>query len=53
MIIYNKDIMQNESHILAYAIIYLIARSQVEAHIQGEIRSKVKGVAQKIYNFYK
>lgn len=53
IIIYNKEINQHESDILAYAIIYLIARSKIDALIQGEIRRKVKGVAQKIYNFYK
>ena len=53
IIIYNKEINQHESDILAYAIIYLIARNKVDSELKGEIRSRVKTLAQKIYNYYK
>jgi hypothetical protein len=38
---------------LANAIIYLIARSKIDSELQGELRTKVKTLAQKIYNYYK
>ena len=53
IIIYNKEINQNLSDIIAYAIIYLIARSKIDAELQGEMRTRVKVVAQKIYTYYK
>lgn len=53
IIIYDKEINQSQSDTIAYAIIYLIARSKIDANLKGETRSKVKIVAQKIYNFYK
>jgi hypothetical protein len=38
---------------LAHAIIYLIARSRIDQKLQGEGRTKVKLLAQKIYTYYK
>ena len=38
---------------MANAIIYLIARSKIDSELQGEVRTRVKILAQKIYNYYK
>ena len=53
IIIYNKDINQNDSQTIAYAIIYLISRNSIDCQIQGDYRQKIKVIAQKMYNYYK